>query len=108
MALELRGSNLYYYQKERDGDKVRSVYYGKGEMAHLFYQFHLLHKRDEEAEKQYKNSVRMREMSAENELDSVLESFCEMTEMLTDAFFLTNGFHQHKRQWRKKRDGKAK
>ena len=108
MALELRGNSLYYYTKEREGDKVRSVYYGKGERAFLFYQFHLLHKRDADEEKQRKLSERMSEMSPENELDALIESFCEISEMLTDAFFLTNGFHQHKRQWRKKRNGKSK
>jgi hypothetical protein len=35
MALEKRGNNFYYYEKIREGDKVRSVYSGKGETAYF-------------------------------------------------------------------------
>ncbi len=35
MALEERNGNYYYYKKERDGNRVVSKYYGKGELANL-------------------------------------------------------------------------
>ena len=54
MGLEWRGTNLYYYEKERNGDKVRSVYSGKGEMAYLLHQMNLWKKREKTAEKQRK------------------------------------------------------
>ena len=38
MALEFRTSNIYYYRKKRDGNRVISEYLGKGEMALLFSQ----------------------------------------------------------------------
>lgn len=107
MGLEWRGNNLYYYEKERDGDKVRSRYAGKGEIAFLLHQMNLLRKEEAEFEKQYKNSTRQREMEIEAELDSAVESVCEIGELLTTAFYLTNGFHQHKGQWRKRRTAKA-
>ena len=108
MALERRGNNHYFYEKERIGGKVRSVYSGKGETAFLLNQMRLWKKDEDEYERERKQFERRREIENENEIDSAVESFCEMSRILTDAFFLTNGFHQHKRQWRKKRNGKAK
>lgn len=105
MALERHGNNLYFYEKERSGDRVRSVYAGKGETALLLNQMRLLKKQEEDEEKQRKNNLRSR--LAENEVESIIESFADVGKILTDAFFLTNGFHQHKRQWRKKRNGKS-
>ena len=104
MALELRGNSYYFYEKERNGDKVRSVYRGKGEIAYLLNQMRLLMKDEESAKRESKKRDKAR--SAETELENILESFAELSKVLTDAFFLTNGFHQHKRQWRKKRNGK--
>lgn len=106
MALEWRGNNLYYYEKERIGDKVRSVYAGNGETALLLNQMRLWKKKETEYEKESKKHESLREIEKENEIDSAVEAVCEMSRILTDAFFLTNGFHQHKRQWRKKRNGK--
>ena len=107
MGIERRGNNLYFYDKERNGDKVRSVYSGKGETALILNQMRLWKKDEEDYEKQRKNSETMRERQTENELDEAVETICEIGQMLTDAFLLTNGFHQHKRQWRKKRNGKS-
>lgn len=107
MALEWRGNGVYFYEKERNGGKVRSVYAGSGETALLLNQMHLWKKEEKEFEKESKRREKLREIERENEIDSVVESLCEMSRILTDAFFLTNGFHQHKRQWRKKRNGKT-
>lgn len=35
MGWEQRGTNLYYYKKEREGSKVKSIYVGRGEVAHM-------------------------------------------------------------------------
>jgi hypothetical protein len=104
MALEWRGNNLYYYEKERDGDRVRSVYSGKGEIAYLIHSLNLSRKREKEYEKQARDKLRQKEVVIDAELDSLFE----ITKVFTDALFLANGYHQHKRQWRKKRNGKAK
>lgn len=101
--MELRGNGHYYYEKERNGDKVRSVYAGKGEIALILHQMRLWKKEEESYEKERKNSERLRERQTETELENLVESFADLSKILTDAFFLTNGFHQHKRQWRKKR-----
>ena len=39
MGWEKRGNNQYYYKKEREGSRVKSVYVGRGEMAHMISTF---------------------------------------------------------------------
>jgi hypothetical protein len=38
MGWEQRANNRYYYKKEREGSKVKSVYVGRGEIAHMVAQ----------------------------------------------------------------------
>ncbi len=38
MGWERRGAHSYYYRKEREGPKVKSVYLGRGEIAHMISQ----------------------------------------------------------------------
>jgi hypothetical protein len=106
MALEWRGNNLYYYEKERNGDRVRSVYAGKGETADLFHSLNLLKKREENETKEGKHREKERRLQTDRAIDSDLDQIQKIAGLLTDALFLANGYHQHKRQWRKKRDGK--
>jgi hypothetical protein len=42
VALEKRGGNLYYYRSIRDGDKVRKVYVGAGELARIAHKSDIL------------------------------------------------------------------
>ena len=35
MGWEQRGDNQYFYKKEREGTRVKSVYVGRGEVAHM-------------------------------------------------------------------------
>lgn len=35
MGWEQRGNNRYYYKKEREGSRVKSVYVGRGEVADM-------------------------------------------------------------------------
>lgn len=39
MGWERRGTHQYYYRKERDGSRVKSVYVGRGEIANMISQF---------------------------------------------------------------------
>ena len=38
LALEKRNGRLYYYRHVRDGDRVRKVYVGSGELARIAYE----------------------------------------------------------------------
>lgn len=99
MAWEQRGTHSYYYRKERSGARVRSVYVGRGDLAELSATLDEL----EQAEKETKLRKECRERQAVKSLDASIDSLIELTSTLTQAVLLTSGFHQHKRQWRKRR-----
>lgn len=102
MAWETRGNNSYFYQKERIGGKVKSVYVGSGEVTVLIDQCEKLRRHEkniERADKKHRKDL-------SDKIDEQLNELSELNKCLVDALFLANGFHQHKRQWRKKRNGK--
>jgi hypothetical protein len=93
-----RGSS-YYYRKEREGSRVRSIYVGKGETAILIAQFEAM--RHEEKQEKCDSEKELRAFLEKT--DCVLESLSELTELLTVATLLASGYHTNKRQWRRKR-----
>lgn len=97
MAWEKRGNRNYFYQKERIGKTVKSVYIGKDEIAVLFDRCDKDRQNLKKMEKE--NERRIRERS--EIVDEQIEAVSEINQSLVDALFLANGFHQHKRQWRK-------
>lgn len=99
MGWEQRNGSRYYYRKERSGNRVRSVYVGRGAMASLTAQLDEL-ERDEREEK--REALR-REVEQQDAIDSQIDEVCRMTEQLTRATLIASGFHLHKGQWRRKR-----
>ncbi|HKO44116.1 MAG TPA: hypothetical protein VJU84_12645 [Pyrinomonadaceae bacterium] len=95
MGWEQRGTYQYYYRKERDGSRVKSVYVGRGEIAQMI------------SEIQASSSVIEKFAKSRNEDDNRTEMaelvFEQTTQLLTQATLLAAGFHTHHRQWRRKR-----
>ena len=99
MGWEQRGNHSYYYRKEREGSRVKSVYVGRGEIAHLISQIQstspllerLARSAHSEAVKSQKNEAAMEQVS-------------DLVRLITEAALLSAGFHTHKRQWRKRRN----
>ncbi len=98
MGWETRNGSLYYYRKERSAGRVRSVYVGQGEIAVLIAQLDAM-KRDEDEAQQIKERQERRAFDA---LDKSIDDLAHLLSTLTDAVLITAGFHQHKRQWRKR------
>jgi hypothetical protein len=102
MAWERRGNHSYYYRKEREGSRVRSIYVGKGEIAHMISKFEsssaLLEGLTRES-----NSI---EALESEKAEAFLEQAVELIQLFTQAALLTAGFHTHHRQWRRKRNGR--
>ncbi|HZE69938.1 MAG TPA: hypothetical protein VE135_10500 [Pyrinomonadaceae bacterium] len=100
MDWEKRGSYDYYYRKEREGSRVKSVYVGRGEIAHMISQL------------QSSSPVLERLARANNSADALesekaealLEQTVELIRLFTQATLLTAGFHTHHREWRRKRN----
>ena len=103
MAYEKRGNSIYFYKKEREGKRVVSKYYGKGELASLIAQMDEIeagskdYKRFEEQQRREKAEI------FEKEIAEIENAFNE----LITAHLLINGYHQTgSREWRKKRNGR--
>jgi hypothetical protein len=102
MAWERRGNHSYYYRKERDGKQVRSVYVGRGEIAHMISNIQSSSPFLETLARRIKSPEILRLERVEMALDQV----SDLTRLLTQAALLAAGFHTHKRQWRRMRNGK--
>ena len=100
MGWEQRGTNSYYYKKEREGSRVRSVYVGRGEVAQMVSK---LQASSNEIEKlmRAKKSIEANELER---VEATLDRAIELSQLFTQAALLVAGFHTHKRQWRRKRD----
>jgi hypothetical protein len=101
MGWEQRGRNQYYYKKERAGSRVKSVYVGRGEVAHLISNFES-HSTDLEKLLRAKKSIEADELER---VQAALDRAIQLTQLFTEATLLTAGFHTHHRQWRRKRNG---
>src|SRR5215203_5923822 len=97
MGWEQRGNNQYYYKKERENSRVKSVYVGRGEVAHMVAQIQSSLSVIEKFARLMKppHAVEQEKMEAE------LDRLADRIRVLTQAALLTASFHEHKRQWRK-------
>jgi hypothetical protein len=101
MGWEQRGNSQYYYRKERDGKRVKSVYVGRGELAQMVSLIQSDSPLIERLARRMASPQAIKQERAEAELEDVVA----LVKMVTQAALLSTGFHTHKRQWRKMRDG---
>jgi hypothetical protein len=100
MAWESRRGRRYYYRKRRIGRKVVTEYLGRGPLA------------DREARRTAKAKARQSSQWIElqqlrEEQDRLKKQIDEGSRLLSHylaAVMLTNGYHLHKRQWRKQHE----
>ena len=99
MALEKRDGNLYYYRSARDGEKVRKVYEGSGELARITHEREIMNRaaREHERRESAKELERWKSLAA-----PVLE-LCEVAEILTHAHLIASGHRRYQGHWRKRR-----
>ena len=102
MGWEQRGNNSYYYKKERKGSKVKSVYVGRGEIAHMVSQIQSSSPLLEKLARTIKTTEEVKQEKA----DAALEKVADLVRLITQATLLTAGFHTHHRQWRRMRKRK--
>jgi hypothetical protein len=99
MGWEQRGGRSYYYRKERESSRVRSIYVGGGETAAFISQL----EKGRREEDEMKREDRRRELAKLEQQDATIEAACRMIDMVIEAALIAAGFHIHKRQWRKQR-----
>lgn len=99
MGYETRGNQRYFYLKERQGGKVVSRYLGNGiigELAHAAAcEVKFQHDLQQADLYYYKTEIR--------KIEQISDDFDTITRTLTKAVLISNGYHTHRRQWRKKR-----
>jgi hypothetical protein len=103
MAFEQRGSGVYYYRKERQGGKVKSVYVGGGLLGALAEEL------DREAKEDRAFKLRQRKAAAEamRAIDQASKESWKEIRAAHEAAMIAAGYHKHNRQWRKKRVNKT-
>ncbi|HEX8735154.1 MAG TPA: hypothetical protein VF721_07535 [Pyrinomonadaceae bacterium] len=99
MAWEKRGEKKYYYRKSWVNGRCVSEYIGAGMVAPLIEQQDRWEKKKTKIARQEMRRLQRRDAA----LDAQLDEFSRINRNLVDALFLINGYHLHKRQWRKKR-----
>jgi hypothetical protein len=100
MGWEYRNGKSYYYRKERDGERVRSVYVGSNDTAQLIAQLDELQTEERDGKRIIARIERERWQAQDRELDRV----CALIKTFTTGALVAAGFHTHKRQWRRRKE----
>jgi hypothetical protein len=99
MTLENRNGNYYYYKKERDGNRIVSKYYGRGELANLVAQMDEI----DREEKEIKTLENLRFKQETQAIDREIDLYESEVADLIAKTLLSLGFYKTKsREWRLK------
>jgi hypothetical protein len=104
MGWELRGNHSYYYRKEREGSRVKSVYVGRGEIAQMVSQI----QSSSAVLERLLPLTRSSRIDGMEKSEAAIKQATHLIDLVTHSALIAAGFHSHKRQWRKKRDGRRK
>jgi hypothetical protein len=99
MGWETRGVRLYYYRKQRVGNKVYSEYVGAGLLAEASAIL-------DQQERERLAAVRAAELEAQKAdlaIDRELDRLGDLIRAMTGAALVAGGYRTHKGQWRRKR-----
>jgi len=99
VTLERRDRRLYYYRSVRDGEKVRKVYVGSGEIARISHEGDILRRTGREAEKEQEKE----ELERLEALAAPVLELSEAAEILARAHLIAAGYHRHKGEYRRAR-----
>jgi hypothetical protein len=99
VTLECRNRRLYYYRSVRDGEKVRKVYVGAGEIARISHEGDVLTRTGREADRKREKA----ELERLENLGAPVEELSEAAEILSRAYLIASGYHKHKGEYRRAR-----
>jgi hypothetical protein len=102
MGWETRKGRLYYYTKERIGERVVSIYHGTGASAGLISELAELRRADREKAR----AEDLAEIQRMQDEDGEISALDDLVVALTQEALISAGFHQHRGTWRRKRNGK--
>lgn len=97
MGLEWRWHRLYYYEKQRRGSRVVSKYVAGGEFARLMADSQRLLAEQRRQQRVQVAAVRIEQQTIVTHTNVAGAHM----RLLVAGVLVSNGYHQHKRQWRK-------
>jgi len=100
VALERRDGKLYYYRSVRDGERVRKVYVGAGEIARIASESDILRRSGQEAKRQESKA----ELERLEALAAPVVELHEAAAVLVRAYLVASGCHRYKGEWRRARN----
>lgn len=99
MSWETRGSNRYYYRRRKVNGRIIAEYMGAGYLAEVAAELDEIERlRRELAAAEWRAVV-----EAEREQSAALARVEEIVKSAVAAVLIANGYHTHKRQWRRMR-----
>lgn len=103
MAWVQKGRGHYYYQSKRVGRTVRSEYIGSGDFAALIAQMDAITRQEAQDKRQADKGI----VEQEKATDEQIAALVQAADNYIKALMLLADYHQHKRQWRRKRDNRG-
>lgn len=100
MSWETRGNNRYYYRRRKVNGRVESEYIGAGYLAELLAEGDELDRQRRQIDAAEWRST----IEADRRTAAALADVEDLVKSAVSAVLIVNGYHTHKRQWRKKRD----
>src|SRR5579871_4275907 len=103
MSWDKRGKNgPYYYRSIRVGVRVRKVYVGRGQQAEEVAR----QIEQQRKERQAQREAQKREQGQMSVAEQRLQEIQDLADALMRAVFIGMGLHEHKGEWRRRRNGR--
>jgi hypothetical protein len=99
VTLERRDGRLYYYRSVRDGERVRKVYVGAGEVARICYETDILRRTSRRTQRERERA----ELERMEGLVAPIEELSEAAKVLVTALLVDGGYRKRKGEWRRAR-----
>ena len=97
----------YYYQRKRVNGRIEYTYYGSGPATPLMAELDQLD-RERRQQERWEAQMARNEFTEVAATPEALTLLLEQAHSAVAAALVDAGYHQHKRQWRKKREHKDK